>query len=525
MERGKSEMNNLNKNFLDSIDGKNLNFLIGAGASSSSLKPISHNDENEKGEKNTPSIEDLFNKYDNDQIATALLKFIFFSMSVKNGLITTHTKRDKGATETLKNYKILIENIITLLNNTGFERPKRANVFTTNYDTFFELAFDQIAHMHPLAYFNDGSRGFFTREVSYENYFFNISHSGSMDIYRRDIPSINLYKMHGSLSWNKKAINKNGFFINSNTNSESESQNETNDKDDSNTSSNANTESKSQNETNDKDDSNTSSNANTESKSQNETNDKDEIIISSNKNPVLDYLTKAKDKDDESFYDKVYKEIKNFYTSLKNPESINTSEGTIKKVTEKDLLINFQCIIKNIKTEPNIKEKINKIIETNDSPEEKINSLMKKEELRKLLSDFEIQFNKLLIVKPSKEKFGETVLEEQYYQLFRAFEEELQKPNSVLIVFGFSFKDKHINDILKRCLTNPTLQVFVVPYSQKDELNVKEIFTGYGNVSFLKEESESKDKDLANENIEYKNGDFDVLNDFLSGKSDINEHN
>ena len=49
--------------------------------------------------------------------------------------------------------------------------------------------------------------------------------------------------------------------------------------------------------------------------------------------------------------------------------------------------------------------------------------------------------------------------------------------------------------------------------------------SGYGNVSFLKEESESKDKDLANENIEYKNGDFDVLNDFLSGKNDINEHN
>ena len=445
MERGKCVMEKLNKNFLDSIDGKNLNFLIGAGASSSSLKTISHNDKKEKGKETVPSIEDLFNEYENDRIAAALLKFIFFSMSVKNGLITAHTIRDKRAIENLKNYKILIKNIITLLNSTGFERPKRANIFTTNYDTFFELAFDQIAHMHPLAYFNDGSRGFFTREVSYENYFFNISHSGSMDTYRREIPSINLYKMHGSLSWDKKTI------------------------------------------------------------------DKDDIIISSNTNPVLDSLTKAKNKDNESFYEKLYQEINIFYTNLKNPGSSNESEETIKKVTEEELLINFECLLDNLK-----KTEIKSATNSNTSLKKK---------LRKDLRKFKEIYDAFLVVNPTKTKFKETVFEEQYYQLFRAFEEELQKPNSVLIVFGFSFKDKHINDILKRCLTNPTLQVFVVPYSQKDELNVKEIFTGYGNVSFLKEESESKDKDLANENIKYKNGDFYVLNDFLSGKNDINEHN
>lgn len=442
MERGKCEMEKLNKNFLDSIDGKNLNFLIGAGASSSSLKTISHND---NGAKNIPSIEDLFNKYENDDIAAALLKFIFFSMSVKNGLITAYTIRDEGVTETLKNYKIFIKNIITLLNNTGFERPKRANIFTTNYDTFFELAFDQIAHMHPLAYFNDGSRGFFTREVSYENYFFNISHSGSMDTYRREIPSINLYKMHGSLSWNKKTV------------------------------------------------------------------DKDDIIISSNTNPVLDSLTKAKDKDNKSFYKKVYQEINIFYTNLKNPRSSNESEEAIKKIIEEEILINFECLLNNLK-KTEIKSATNS------------NTLLKKK-LRKDLRKFKEIYDALLVVNPTKTKFKETVFEEQYYQLFRAFEEELQKPNSVLIVFGFSFKDKHINDILKRCLTNPTLQVFVVPYNKKDEQNVKEKFTGYGNISFLKEESESKDKDLGNENIEYKPGDFDVLNDFLSGKNDINENN
>ena len=439
MERGKCVMEKLNKNFLDSIDGKNLNFLIGAGASSSSLKTISHNDKKEKGKETVPSIEDLFNEYENDRIAAALLKFIFFSMSVKNGLITAHTIRDKRAIENLKNYKILIKNIITLLNSTGFERPKRANIFTTNYDTFFELAFDQIAHMHPLAYFNDGSRGFFTREVSYENYFFNISHSGSMDTYRREIPSINLYKMHGSLSWNKKAI------------------------------------------------------------------DKDGIIISSNTNPVLDCLTKVKDKDAESFYEKVYKEINKFFTNLKKLVSSNSSEETLDKVTEEDLLIHFECLLTKLKE-----------TESETESESEINpSTSLAETLSKDLLKFEEIYDELLIVNPTKKKFEETVFEEQYYQLFRAFEEELQKPNSVLIVFGFSFKDKHINDILKRCLTNPTLQVFVVPYNEDDEKKVKEKFTGYGNISFMKKEDESKN------NIKYKHGDFDVLNGFLSGKNDI----
>lgn len=433
MERGKCEMEKLNKNFLDSIDGKNLNFLIGAGASSSSLKTISHND---NGAKNIPSIEDLFNKYENDDIAAALLKFIFFSMSVKNGLITAYTIRDEGVTETLKNYKIFIKNIITLLNNTGFERPKRANIFTTNYDTFFELAFDQIAHMHPLAYFNDGSRGFFTREVSYENYFFNISHSGSMDTYRREIPSINLYKMHGSLSWNKRVI------------------------------------------------------------------DKDDIIISSNTNPVLNSLSKAKDNDNDSVYDKTLKDLKNFYLNCMDCQKCIFFKKIFKKVTDEDLLINFECILKKLKE---TKSEINS------------NTWLKKE-LRTELLNFKKIYDKLLIVNPTKKKFKETVFEEQYYQLFRAFEEELQKPNSVLIVFGFSFKDKHINDILKRCLTNPTLQVFIVLYNPNDEPNVKNKFTGFGNVFFLKEKSESKDK-------EYNPGNFNVLNNFLSGKNDINEHN
>lgn len=70
-------------------------------------------------------------------------------------------------------------------------------------------------------------------------------------------------------------------------------------------------------------------------------------------------------------------------------------------------------------------------------------------------SGFMNTLNELSIVKPSKNKFSETVLEEQYYQMLRIFIQEMERNQSVLIAFGFSFEDEHIRSILKRSLSNP----------------------------------------------------------------------
>lgn len=191
---------NSSQKFLDEIEGKNIDFLIGAGASSEYISTLSIG---ERG--NEHSIEDLLTDYNSQEDAQAFLKLLFFDSSVKRGLVSTDDIPE-GAKNTLESYKKLIENMLTLSRHNGFKRPKRTNIFTTNYDTFFEAAFDDIALDHPLAVFNDGSRGFFTREVSYENYYFNVTHSGSIDTFRREIPSVNLYKLHGSLSWSKREL-------------------------------------------------------------------------------------------------------------------------------------------------------------------------------------------------------------------------------------------------------------------------------------------------------------------------------
>ncbi|OYR92863.1 hypothetical protein CBF70_02205, partial [Lactobacillus taiwanensis] len=59
----------------------------------------------------------------------------------------------------LINYYHFIDNLVEFLNLEGYDKPKRANIFTTNYDSIFELIFDLISLNKRLVYFNDGSRG------------------------------------------------------------------------------------------------------------------------------------------------------------------------------------------------------------------------------------------------------------------------------------------------------------------------------------------------------------------------------
>lgn len=89
------------------------------------------------------------------------------------------------------------------------------------------------------------------------------------------------------------------------------------------------------------------------------------------------------------------------------------------------------------------------------------------------ISEFMVEYEKLAIVNPTKEKFQTTVLNQNYYDLFRAFANELEKENSVLFVFGFSFRDEHIRELIVRAArTNPTLQIYIFCYknSQADAI-------------------------------------------------------
>lgn len=101
------------------------------------------------------------------------------------------------------------------------------------------------------------------------------------------------------------------------------------------------------------------------------------------------------------------------------------------------------------------------------------------------LSAFKAEYEKIPIVNPTKWKFHETVYEEHYYQMLRLLSYELEKPNAVLITYGFSFADEHILNLVKRSLSNPHLQVFICCYDGATHSTLAAQFQGYRNVKCL----------------------------------------
>ena len=92
-------------------------------------------------------------------------------------------------------------------------------------------------------------------------------------------------------------------------------------------------------------------------------------------------------------------------------------------------------------------------------------------------SDF-VDYYKMsfLIVNPTKEKFSDTLLNKNYYELLRIFSNELEKENSLLVVNGFSFRDEHILDLVKRSMVNPSLKILIFVYNESTIADLQKLF-------------------------------------------------
>lgn len=80
--------------------------------------------------------------------------------------------------------------------------------------------------------------------------------------------------------------------------------------------------------------------------------------------------------------------------------------------------------------------------------------------------------DRLQIIMPTKEKFKNTVFSNHHYSMIRYMKETLEKKDSVLLVFGFSFADEHLRTELKRAFTNPGLLIYIVCYKDSDKDNI-----------------------------------------------------
>ena len=82
---------------------------------------------------------------------------------------------------------------------------------------------------------------------------------------------------------------------------------------------------------------------------------------------------------------------------------------------------------------------------------------------------FLTEYDKLIMVNPTKHKFQETVMDMHFYELMRLYSNCLEKENSILFVTGFSFADEHISNLTMRAAnSNPTLQIVIFAYNAKE---------------------------------------------------------
>lgn len=345
---------------IDDIYDKNINFLIGSGASSGLFPTLELNIKTTNDKKET--IETLATYFNNQPKVVFTLLFMHYYkeciepvMTFKESSCTR--KKEKAVIE---NYKRFIKTILLILNRKK-QFEKRCNIFTTNYDTCIALAADNLIKDERIDFIvNDGARGFSQRILHAKNYNTFTCQTGIFDRHHTDIPQLNLIHLHGSVCWQKI---------------------------------------------------------------------EDSIKV--------DYISRQQKIEKISF-----DQLKDFSPLLAN------------KTKSKDDLLQMQS--------------------NNEL------TLSKQQK-----NDFWSLYNELPIVNPTKWKFHETVFEEHYYQMLRYLSYELEKPNSVFITFGFSFGDEHILNLVKRSLSNPTLQVFICCYNSTEKEAMTKKFSEHKNVKLI----------------------------------------
>ena len=342
------------KELKNAIEGANINILLGAGFTANIYKPLNN-------------IEDMLTYVEN--IDNQDLKDIIIWEFFKKTILPMSRTKIQDMQLQVEFFKTVRE-LLTRRGNPVVN--KQANIFTTNYDVVPELTVE-----HLNFDYNDGFKGKINPTFSTANYGNILIKNLVSSNNKAEIESINLYKMHGSLTWQKGENSSTDFnydFIN--------------------------------------------------------------IINQINE----EYKDKFKDGE------------------------FDTIKQLIDKKDNKALL--------NIST--NGQGLFNKLTNT---------------------------FN---MVWPTKQKFHNTVLNLNYYELLRIFSNELEKNQSLLLVFGFSFNDEHILEIVKRSLANPTLLVYIFCFTEDEANKIYMKFENcenFNNIKFIYDDQSNFDLEKLNKEL------------------------
>jgi hypothetical protein len=202
-----------NKQFFERLkklfQSGHINFLIGSGASMPAVQGMGNI------EQELSSIYDVIYSQETtaEEISNAKTqasqKESAFKATLKpaKDALLADTVPTEHFQSVLHSYETFFWHLEAILNDRKNSLlPKQANIFTTNYDLFFEKASESVASL----VLNDG----FDRtpklnqqfEFNPKNFFNTVYHNGTVYGYKVELPTVNLVKLHGSCSW--KTIEK-----------------------------------------------------------------------------------------------------------------------------------------------------------------------------------------------------------------------------------------------------------------------------------------------------------------------------
>lgn len=186
------------KTLINYLQTANLNFLIGSGASRPFLGVLG-------------KIEEWLTKVSNDVSLSEDQKNFFLASVYRSycqkAIIGNLTKAPADKYEEAKKaYADLLSSLNEIVNKRGTRLiSKQINLFTTNVDTLIENAAESLA-----IEFNDGFRGSVNQIFDESNFRKTIGKASLHFQSVAELPVFNLYKMHGSINWNRQAGDKVG---------------------------------------------------------------------------------------------------------------------------------------------------------------------------------------------------------------------------------------------------------------------------------------------------------------------------
>jgi len=184
--------NEINEKISKIAEISHINFLFGAGTSAPYIPVI-------------PEIEESMNKAQEEKEIIKLKKEFFSKviapcLNIKSYSFHQNSK-DKKAEEdiakTYKSYRLFFREITKyLLSRKSTLLDKQVNLFTTNIDIFMEKILEDIG-----AYYNDGFIGHMMPSFRTSHFQTIAKKKSEYFEQQSEIPTFNLYKLHGSLTW------------------------------------------------------------------------------------------------------------------------------------------------------------------------------------------------------------------------------------------------------------------------------------------------------------------------------------